>query len=167
MERGHGPCDHSEMTYPVCTCDPKNVDPPLWVQAFLGAVAASEPMISTAEKKTGSSSDSVLAALEPGLPGRGYAVESGKKAAGKIRRPVLFGENGRPEVSYEIDACHDGEGIVVEVEAGRGARGNASYRDLVRTSLILDARFFVLLLPNAYRHNSGGREVAVQAYRET
>jgi hypothetical protein len=35
-------------------------------------------------------------------------------------------------------------GILVEVEAGRGARGNAVYRDLVRSSLIVDQRFLVL-----------------------
>jgi hypothetical protein len=54
-----------------------------------------------------------------------------------------------------------------EVEAGRGARGNAVYRDIVRTSLILDARYLALLLPVAYRHQSGGREVSVAAFRES
>jgi hypothetical protein len=33
---------------------------------------------------------------------------------------------------------------VLEVEAGRGARGNAVYRDLVRSSLIVDQRFLGL-----------------------
>jgi hypothetical protein len=42
-------------------------------------------------------------------------------------------------VTYEIDAAHDELGIVVEVEGGRGARSNAAYRDLVRTSLIVGA----------------------------
>jgi hypothetical protein len=93
-------------------------------------------------------------------------VETAKTRPGRIRRPVLFGDNGRPAVSYEIDAFHDGEGIVVEVEAARGARGNAAYRDLVRTSLILDARYLALLLPVAYRHQSGGREVSVAAFRD-
>lgn len=79
---------------------------------------------------------------------------------------MLFGENGVPSVSYEIDAFHDAEGIVVEVEAGRGARGNAGYRDIVRTSLIVDAQFLVLLLPLAYRHQSSGREIAVRAYED-
>ncbi len=32
---------------------------------------------------------------------------------------MLFGSNGHAEVSYEIDAFHDGHGIVVEVEACR------------------------------------------------
>jgi hypothetical protein len=66
----------------------------------------------------------------------------------------LFGENGAPEVNYEIDAFHDELGIAVEVEAGRGAAGNADYRDIVRTSLILDARYMALLLPIRYRTHS-------------
>jgi len=123
--------------------------------------------VSTVDKATGLTSDAVLAELRPGLLSLGFAVETGKAAIGKIRRPVLFGENGRPEVAYEVDAFHEEFGVVVEVEAGRGARGNASYRDIIRASLILDARYFVLLLPVAYRHNSSGRVVSVEAYRET
>ena len=65
--------------------------------------------------------------------------EASKTASGKIRRPVLFGENGRPIVAYEVDDFHPGLGIVLEVAAGRGAAGNADYRDLIRTSLIVDA----------------------------
>lgn len=64
-----------------------------------------------------------------------------------VFRPVLFGKNGIPEVNYEIDAFHDQLGIAVEVEAGRGAAGNADYRDIVRTSLILDANHMALLMP--------------------
>jgi hypothetical protein len=55
----------------------------------------------------------------------------------------------------------------VEVEAGRGAAGNADYRDIVRTSLILDARYMALLLPVRYRTTSGGREHAIHAYERT
>lgn len=59
---------------------------------------------------------------------------------------------------------HDELGVVVEVEAGRGARGNAVYRDLIRTSLIVGARFLVLGVMAEYRHQSGGRGIAVQSY---
>lgn len=55
---------------------------------------------------------------------------------------------------------------MVEVEAGRGARSNAAYRDLVRTSLILDARFLALLLPLAYRYGAE-RTTTVPVYRDT
>lgn len=89
-------------------------------------------------------------------------MESGKTRAGKIFRPVLFGENGIPEVSYEIDAFHDELGIAVEVEAGRGAANNADFRDIVRTSLILDADYLVLMMPITYRSTS-----SVQAFSKT
>ena len=83
----------------------------------------------------------------------GFEVESGKGAGQKVRRTVLYGENGSPEVNYDIDAFNDYWGIAVEVEAGRGASNNADYRDIVRTSLILDAKFLVLMQSFAYRSN--------------
>ena len=152
--------------YPSWDYFPRNTRPPDWVEPFVTNVRASEESISTVERKTGLGSDRVLQQLAPGLRELGFAVESGKKASDRIRRPVLFGNNGREEVSYEIDGFHDAHGIVVEVEAGRGARGNATYRDIIRTSLILDARYLALLLPAVYRHVSGGREVSVRAYKE-
>ncbi|MBT2484275.1 MULTISPECIES: hypothetical protein [unclassified Microbacterium] len=99
-------------------------------------------------------SDYVLSALRPGMEELGYVVESGKLAAQRIRRPVLFGDNGRPEVSYEIDAFHDELGIAVEVEAGRGAMGNADYRDIIRMSLLLDATYMVIMTPEIYRYGN-------------
>lgn len=112
-------------------------------------------------------SDAVLAALSPGLHELGYTVETGKTAASKVRRPVLFGEGGSPTVTYEVDGVHDDLGIVLEVEAGRGARGNAAYRDVIRASLIVDVRFLVLLMPVVYRINmTSGRKTQVAAYRE-
>jgi hypothetical protein len=154
--------------YPSWIYYPRNTRPPAWVEQFVGVVADAEGTISTVRAAPASlRSDAVLQAMAAGLIKLGYAVETGKTAAGKIKRPVLFGENGDPTVSYEIDAFHDEFGIVVEVEAGRGARGNANYRDIVRTSLIVDAQYLALLLPVAYRHSSGGREVVVRAYADT
>jgi hypothetical protein len=89
--------------------------------------------------------------LRPALTAFGFEIEAGKTASGKIRRPVLFGENGRPIVAYEVDGFHPGLGIVLEVEAGRGAAGNADYRDLVRTSLIVDAEYLVLGMMLEYK----------------
>jgi hypothetical protein len=156
----------SSDVYPAWDYFPRNARPPAWVEPFIDNVRAAEASISTVERKTGLDSDRVLQQLADGLRDLGFAVESGKKAAERIKRPVLFGQYGRAEVSFEIDAFHDRNGIVVEVEAGRGARGNATYRDIIRTSLIVDANYLALLLPIAYRHTSGGREVVVRAYRE-
>jgi hypothetical protein len=55
---------------------------------------------------------------------------------------------------------HDELGVVLEVEAGRGARGNAVYRDLIRTSLIVGVRYLALGVMLQYRHQSGGKRPA-------
>lgn len=91
----------------------------------------------------------------------------GKKKADKIRRPVLFGEFGDEALAYEVDAFHEDLGIALEVEAGRGARGNAVYRDLIQTSLLVDARFLALAVQLTYRHKSSGKDITVRSYRDT
>jgi hypothetical protein len=155
------------VPYPSWSYYPKNTRAPVWVQDVVAVVAAQEGSVSTADAATGLSSDAVLRLLAPGLQTMGFQVESGKARMGKIVRPVLFGENGMARVSYEVDGFHPGLGIVLEVEAGRGARGNAEYRDLLRTSLILDARCLVLLLPQVYRFKSGAGQGAEMAYKNT
>lgn len=147
------------MPYPLWSYFPRNERHPAWVEDFVQVVKGVEKTISTVEAKTGLSSDDVLKELSPDLLGLGYVVETGKTKAAKISRPVLFGENGVAEVSYEIDGFHDRLGVAVEVEAGRGAANNADYRDLVRTSLILDAKYLAMLMPITYRSTT-----AIQAY---
>lgn len=153
--------------WPSWTYFPHNTKAPAWVPPLLSVVAGAEESICTEVDRQGLTSDAVLAVLADGMRALGYEVESGKQAAHKVRRPVLFGENGFPTVTYEVDAAHDGHGVVVEVEAGRGARGNAAYRDVIRTSLILDARFLVLMMPLTYRISTGtARATSVPAYRD-
>jgi hypothetical protein len=66
-----------------------------------------------------------------------------------------------------VDAVHDELGVVVEVEGGRGgARGNAIYRDLIRTSLIVDVKYLALGVMTEYRHLSGGRRMSVRSFQE-
>lgn len=96
----------------------------------------------------------------------GFEVEAGKHLSEKIRRPVLFGDRGKERVAYEVDAIHEELGILLEVEAGRGARGNAVYRDLVRTSLIVGAKYLALGVMQKYRHQSGGKPIVVESYRD-
>lgn len=157
----------AHVSYPAWSYFPSNTQPPTWVDEVAQVVDSRRQVISTEAAKTGLSSDAVLRELAPGLMALGFQVESGKARMGKIERPVLFGENGIPTVTYEVDGFHETHGIVLEVEAGRGARGNAEYRDLLRTSLILDANFLILMLPIAYRFNANGREGTEFAYRKT
>ena len=117
-------------------------------------------------------SDQVLEAIRPCLERGGYNVERGKKFVDKIHRPVLFKEMGEHDVQYQIDAYHPDHRVVLEVEAGRGGKGNALYRDIVRMSLMVDADYAAVALPLAYRHRqrskgqAGSHEVDVPAYDE-
>jgi hypothetical protein len=151
--------------YPTWVYYPAHSRPPAWVDDLTSAVADARSQIDTATVR-GLTSDAVLRALGPGLRTRGYQVEVGKRAGERVERPVLFGTNGHELVRYDVDAMHDQLGVVVEVEAGRGARGNAVYRDLIRASLIVDARYLALGVMADYRHLSGGREVRVASFAE-
>jgi hypothetical protein len=149
--------------YPRWAYYPTRTKPPAWAVALVGIVAASQPEIDSA-KVAGLTSDKVLAMLRPGLEGIGYRVEAGKSAADRITLPVLFGEQGLARVRYEVDGVNEEHGVLREVEAGRGARGNAAYRDLIRTSLIVDARYLALGVMQEYHHKSSGKNIVVRSY---
>jgi hypothetical protein len=85
----------------------------------------------------------------------GFDVEQGKQKAGKLLRPVFFGDEGTYLRTYEIDAFEPDAGVALEVEAGRATMGNAIYRDLIQGSLMVDARFLVLAVPVEYRSEVG------------
>ncbi|MGE3856721.1 MAG: hypothetical protein AB7G21_07175 [Dehalococcoidia bacterium] len=153
------------MAYPVWNYYPNRDRPPPWVQPFVDVVAASQSAIDSASAFH-LTSDTVLGHLRPGLELLGYQVESGKTVRGKVRRPVLFGENGHERLAYEIDAVHDALGVVVEIEAGRGARGNAVHRDIIRASLIVGAQYLAIGVMAEYRHQSAGREMIVKSYAD-
>lgn len=106
--------------YPTWQFFPSYVQAPSWVNEFVDVIARHADKVDSRNVR-GLTSDDVLAHIADDLTGLGYLVEKGKKATQKIRRPVLFGEDGVERVSYEIDAFHDGLGIAVEMEAGRGA----------------------------------------------
>lgn len=150
--------------YPSWKYYPPRTRPPDWVAGVVGAFAAAEQRLDS--RSVSSTSDVALAELRPSLVALGFEVEAGKKKAEKIRRPVLFGEQGHESLAYEVDGFQPGQGIALEIEAGRGARGNAVYRDLIEASLLVDARFLVLAVQAAYRHKTGGRDVTVQSYRD-
>lgn len=149
--------------FPRWTHFPRNVRSPGWVSGLVEVVRDAEAAIST---PLGGrlESDGVLVQLAGGLAALGYTVEKGKKAVDKIDRPVLFGDEGTAAVTMEVDAFHDRHGIAVEVEAGRAWNGNAVYRDIVRTSLLLDAAYMALLVPLAYKPPSVKRAVPVYDY---
>ncbi len=139
-----------QASYPSWKFYPSRSPAPDWVEDVLGCFREVRHAIDSREQ-SGVSSDSVLAHIRPTLEGVGFLVERGKTVAEKITRPVLFGDDGKAVVAYDVDAFHSGHGVVLEVEAGRGAANNADYRDLVRASLMVDAKFLILAMMLEYR----------------
>jgi hypothetical protein len=110
-------------------------------------------------------SNDVLGVIAGDLQALGFDVEQGKQKAGKLPRPVFFGDEGTYLRTYEIDAFEPNNGVALEVEAGRATMGNAIYRDLIQGSLMVDARFLALAVPIEYRY--GGRPSREPSYAKT
>jgi hypothetical protein len=143
---------------------PSRMAAPEWVPRVIAVFAHAASKIDS-KSNHGVSSDAVLAALRPALVELGFAIESSKKKADKIWRPVLFGEAGESVVAYEVDGFHQELGIILEIEAGRGAMNNADYRDLVRSSLIVDAEF--LILGQMLEYRAGKKDAVTPSYKRT
>jgi hypothetical protein len=148
--------------YPMWKFYPSANEPPVWVSPVIAAFTAARQQLDS-RLNSGVTSDAALAVIRPELVGQGFEIEAGKAKASTIRRPVLFGEVGRPVVAYEVDGFHPHHGIVLEVEAGRGAANNADYRDLIRASLMVDARYLVLAMMLHY----GGGGTAIKSYDQS
>lgn len=152
----------SAAPYPLWQFYPTRSPAPTWVPDVAAAFTNARPQIDS-RMNQGVTSDMALAVIRPALVALGYEIEASKTASGKIRRPVLFGENGGARVAYEVDGFHPELKIVLEIEAGRGAAGNADYRDLIRTSLIVEADFLILGMMLEYRSGN----TAIRSYERT
>lgn len=93
----------------------------------------------------------------------GFDVEgtdsNGNPTNDKLFVPVAFGSHGRATVSYEIDALHSTQRVLVEIEAGRGAQSNAFDRDLLRAFLAPTADYLVLVCMLRYLYRQSGRTI--------
>lgn len=143
---------------------PRTAAPPPYVEQILQVFRAAEPAICTKTLTKGLTSDAVLARLRDDLCNLGFNVEGGKKSDDKIKRPVFFGENGEPDLQYEIDAFHPEWKRGLEIEAGRGGMGNALYRDLVQALVMVELETLFLAVANTYRYKSGTRDSISKDY---
>ena len=143
---------------------PRTEPPPQFARPIIAAFSKHEPLIGTLRLEKGQTSDAVLSTLRPDLIELGFSVEASKMSKDKIKRPVFFGENGMPNLQYEIDAFHDGWRCGLEIEAGRAWMGNAFYRDLIQALVMVELEHLVLAVPNGYRYVSGGKKVISRDY---
>jgi len=87
-----------------------------------------------------------------------------KKREDKIFRPVFFGENAEAAVKYEIDGFNDQSKCGLEVEAGRAWMGNAVYRDLVQSLVMVELEHLILAVPQTYKYKSNGKNLISKDY---
>lgn len=102
-------------------------------------------------QNVGQVSNEVLAKVRGGLEKLGFLVETSKTAEGKIKVPVLYGANGKVEKSFEADAYHPIQKIVVEVEAGRGVTNYQFLKDLFQACVMQDVDYAVIAIRQDYR----------------
>ena len=150
--------------YPRWIYYPVSTAPGSWCEGIAAAFSAKRDELDTTAKHN--KSDDVLQTIRPGLEKLGFRVEGGIDEP-TIHRPVLFGEGGKPQQKYQIDAYHPRDGIGLEVEAGRSLRGNAVYRDLIQASLMVDVQYFALCVPLRYRFNANGKQYEDKPYEAT
>lgn len=98
-------------------------------------------------------SNEVLGFVAPYLISLGFDVEVSKKSTDKIRRPVLYGLNGKEELSFEADAYCKKTKTVLEVEAGRAYTNYQFLKDFFQACMMLDAEYLVIAARNIYRNN--------------
>lgn len=155
------------MTAIRFTSFPRTQPSPSFISEIVAAFCDHEPSISTSSLTKGLTSDGVLAILRKRLTTLKFDVEAGKHKAGKIKRPVYFGENGQAALQYEIDAYHAGWNCGLEIEAGRAWMGNAVYRDLIQALIMVNLEHLVLAVPNGYKYFSNKRATVSSDYVNT
>ncbi len=99
-------------------------------------------------------SNQVLAQVSSGLEKIGYFVEKGKKGSEKIHIPVLFGQNGVEEKSFEADAYNYITHTIIEVEAGRAVLNYQFLKDFYEACMMHDVEYLCIAVRNTY--TSGG-----------
>ena len=143
-------------------------EPPLpFIDQVMKVFASHSLEIGTATLPKGLSSDAVMATLRDDLCVLGFKIELGKGSASKLKRPVFFGQDGKPSRQYEIDGFHPDWHCGIEIEAGRAWMGNAIYRDMVQAMVMVDLSHLILAVPLGYRYLSGGKPVVSKDYENT
>jgi hypothetical protein len=95
-------------------------------------------------------SNTVLEILRKDLEDVGFSVETSKKMSGKIRVPVLFGENGRIIKAFDVDGYHEEFKTVLEVEAGRGVTNYQFLKDFFSACIMVDVDYCVIAIRDIY-----------------
>ncbi len=147
--------------YPRWMFYPPWLEKPSWVGRLLGVFVKHKNSIDSMSVHR--TSNEVLSLIRADLESIGFIVEGGQEKT-TIYRPVHFGEYGLPDLQYQIDSFHEEDRIALEIEAGRSTRGNAIYRDIIQTSLLVGVEYFVIAVPQKYSFVARGKNIDDKTY---
>lgn len=136
---------------------PKSQDAPTLLKEVIRCFEAVETEI--ASKNHSCHSGDVLRYVRPHLERIGFKVETGKRAKQKIGVPVLFGLDGKPEKSFEVDAYHEKCRAVLEIEAGRAVTNYQFLKDFFEACVMYNVDYLVLAIRKIYRKSKDFEKV--------
>ena len=128
---------------------PKSKEAPEHLRSVIKVFETNYGKISSQSHKF--NSDAALNILAKDLIGIGFEVESGKRKIQKISVPVLFGQNGKTEKSFDADGWNKTTKTVIEVEAGRGVTNYQFLKDLFQACVMHDIDYLIICIRNDYR----------------
>ena len=136
---------------------PRTEPPPSFVTDIVAAFRMHESEIATEQLPRHLKSDDVLRIVAPDLSQLGFQIELSKSSEHIIDRPVFFGENGTPTLRFEVDGYHEAWQCGLEIEATRGIRGGAFYRDLVQAMVMVGISHLCVAVQNRLAWGKSGR----------
>jgi len=104
-------------------------------------------------------SNDVLKIVASHLISLGFIVEKSKKSGDKIHVPVLFGINGKTQLSFDADAYNKDLGYVIEVEAGRAVTNYQFLKDFFEASMMYNVDYLCIAVRNIYRKSKDFEQV--------
>ena len=96
-------------------------------------------------------SDDVLTLVAPDLEACGFVVEKSKAKADVVRVPVLYGENGKETLAFEVDAFDPVHNVVIEIEAGRAYTNYQFLKDFFECCMMQNADYFCVAVRKIYK----------------
>ena len=136
---------------------PKNKRIPKALEAVVESFNDCKDLISSRDHKL--NSNRVLEIVKPKLEEINYIVEKSKAASDKVKIPVMYGENGVPELTFEVDAYNASEKIIIEVEAGRAVTNYQFLKDFFEACCVNDAEYLCIAVREDYRNNKDYQKV--------
>ena len=129
---------------------PRTVRPP---EHFRDIVRVFEEKHETIDSENNNlASNKVLSKLRDGLEELGYKVEKGKSKDDKVHLPILFGDNGNEEKSFDVDAHNPTNKTIIEVEAGRAVTNYQFLKDFFEACMIPEVEYLCIAVRNVYQN---------------